>query len=201
MKVSRAQAEENRRTVIAAASRLFRERGFDNVGLADLMGAAGLTHGGFYKQFASKDDLVNQACERALADSRDTWTRVLDEGQGEGRGKRGALEALVRRYLSPNHRDRIGDGCAFPTLGPDVVRRDDALRRTFDSGVKAQLAMLEGAMPDGAPEERRQAAMAAFATMVGGLLLSRLVEDDTLSRQLLDAAAAGVLGDTTKGRP
>ena len=202
MKVTRAQAEENRRKVVQAAGRLFREHGFDGVGLNEVMGAAGLTHGGFYKQFASKEDLVAEACERALADSVDKWAHVV-AGAGDG-----ALSALVRHYLSPSHRDRIGEGCALAGLGPDAVRHDPALRSRFEAGVRSHAGVLERAMQatpgSGHGADPSQDALAAFSTMLGALVLSRMVEDDALSRRILEAAATSLLaraGTRAKGRP
>lgn len=196
MRVTRAQAEENRRAVIDAASRLFRERGFDGVGLADLMRAAGLTHGGFYKQFSAKDDLIVQACDQALARGADKWTRVVDSGAPD------VLADLVGMYLSRSHRDRRADGCALATLGGDVVRAtgpDDGLRQRFGQGVQAHLHLLERAIA-ASPSHRGADPLAALSTMVGALLLSRLVDDEALSGEILDAAAASLLGpasDTT----
>src|SRR3982074_352699 len=100
MKVSREQAAKNRERILDVAAQLFRERGFDGVGVADLMKAAGLTHGGFYGHFASKEDLMGQACSRALAGSLDRWSR-LAEGETKGR-----LSAIATAYLSAAHRDR-----------------------------------------------------------------------------------------------
>src|SRR5438067_8431984 len=164
MKVTRAQAEENRRTVVEAAGRLFREHGVKGVGLAELMSAAGLTHGGFYKQFKSKDDLVTEACDRALNTGVDKWTRIVDQAEAGGADP---LTALVRHYLSPGHRERVGTGCALAGLGPDAVRHDPGLRQRFESAVQAHAGVLEHAMP-GAGED---AALAAISTMVGALVL------------------------------
>jgi len=187
MKVSRARAEENRRTVVDAAGRLFREHGFDGVGLNELMRAAGLTHGGFYKQFKSKQDLAVEACDSLLAGSAERWQRVATQAGGE------AFPVLVRRYLSAAHRDRRADGCAFAALGPDVARQDGGLRRSFEAGLGAHLAVLDETM-HGAPQPApSNGALAALSTMVGALLLSRMVEDDTLSRRILDAAAGALL--------
>ena len=186
MKVTRAQAEENRRTVVEAAGRLFREHGVKGVGLAELMSAAGLTHGGFYKQFKSKDDLVLEACDRALDTGVDKWTRIVDKAEAGGADP---LAALVSHYLSPGHRERVGTGCALAGLGPDAVRHDPGLRRRFEGAVQAHAGVLEQAMP-GATED---AALAAISTMVGALLLSRMVEDETYARRILDAASAALL--------
>lgn len=188
MKVTRAQAQANRQAVVEAAGRLFRERGVTGVGLAELMGAAGLTHGGFYKQFDSKDELVAEACDQALADGPVKWTRIADEAAARDEAP---LAALVRRYLSPAHRDGLGDGCALAGLGPDTVRHAPGLRRRFQDAVRAHAEVLERALPPS--DTRHDDALAALSTMVGALLLSRMVEDEAYANRLLDAAGARVL--------
>jgi TetR/AcrR family transcriptional repressor of nem operon len=189
MKVSRAQAEENRRTVVETAGRLFREHGVKGVGLAELMGAAGLTHGGFYKQFKSKDDLVAEACDQALDDGAGKWTRIVAKAETDGADP---LAALVHHYLSPAHRDRVGTGCALAGLGPDTVRHDPGLRPRFESAIQDYAGILEQATQGlGANGD---AALAALSTMVGALLLSRMVEDEAYSRHILEAASASLLG-------
>lgn len=185
MKVSRAQAEENRRAVVEAAGRLFREHGVKGVGLAELMNAAGLTHGGFYKQFKSKDDLVAEACDRALETGADRWTQIVDQARTNGADP---LAALVRHYLSPAHRDRVGTGCALAGLGPEAARDGKGLRQRFETAVQAYAGTLERAM-----QADDAAALAALSTMVGALLLSRMVEDEAYSRRILDAASASLL--------
>jgi TetR/AcrR family transcriptional repressor of nem operon len=194
MKVTRAQAEENRRKVVEAAGRLFKEHGFDGVGLNELMQAVGLTRGGFYKQFASKDELVVEACESTLAAGAERWRHVADASPLD------PFAALVRRYLTPVHRDRIGEGCAFAALGPDTARHTDMLRPSFGAGVEAHLAILEQAAQASPDHPGAHNVLAAFSTMVGALVLSRIVDDEDLSRQLLESATDSVLGpDTMNG--
>jgi TetR/AcrR family transcriptional repressor of nem operon len=188
MRVSREQAEENRRKVVEAAGRLFKEHGFDGVGLNELMQAVGLTRGGFYKQFASKEDLVVEACECTLAAGAERWRQTADANPAD------PFEALVARYLTPSHRDRIGEGCAFAALGSDTGRHSEALRASFGAGVKEHLAILQQAAGASPPHPGAPDALAAFSTMVGALVLSRMVDDEALSRQLLDSAAASLLG-------
>jgi TetR/AcrR family transcriptional repressor of nem operon len=187
MRVSRAQAEENRRTVIEVAGRLFRERGFEGVGLNDLMGAAGLTQGGFYKQFKSKDDLAAQACDRVLADSTERLTQLV-ESSGEH-----ALATIISRYLSSEHRDQIADGCIFPALGPDAARHSPELIRSFETGIRSYLDVIERAMQASSAQEAERDPAVVLSTMVGALVLSRLAEDETLSNRILDAAISSLL--------
>lgn len=186
MRVSRAQAEQNRRSVIDAASRLFRERGFDGIGLSDLMRAAGLTHGGFYKQFSSKDGLIAEACDRALSAGVEKWTRVIDSGQPD------VLADLVRMYLARSHRERVGEGCPLAALGPDVMRADPALRRRFEHAIRWHADTLGRAMAASPARPQGLAPLAALSMMVGALQLARMVDDDELAAQILDGAAASL---------
>ncbi|WP_297908233.1 TetR/AcrR family transcriptional regulator [Thiomonas sp.] len=188
MKVSKEQAEKNRQEVIASAARLFRDRGFDGIGLSEVMQAAGLTHGGFYKNFDSKEDLVRQAAERALSRGRARWTHEVAGARGD------ALASFVRGYLSPEHRDRVADGCAFVALGADAARRGDArLREIFEAEARGYLDLLDGILSAEPGEVTRDASIAILSTMVGGLLMARLMQDPALSARFLRAAADAAL--------
>ena len=181
MRVSRAQAEANREAVVSAASRLFREHGFDGIGLKDLMKAAGLTQGGFYKQFASKDDLAAQASRRAMEITTGRWSAVLAANPDN------PLEAVIGLYLSAEHREETSDGCPMVALGSDAARQTEDVRATFEKGVAAHLQILDGLIPK---EEKPYAnAMAMLSLMVGAVTLSRIVTDESLSQGFLDAAA------------
>jgi TetR/AcrR family transcriptional repressor of nem operon len=186
MRVSRAQAEENRRNVVKTAARLFRERGFDGVGLAQVMSEAGLTQGGFYKQFKSKDDLVVQACESALCAGAEHMARVA------GAAETDPFAAIVASYLSPGHRDGASGGCAFAALGADAARRSADVGPTFEAGLIDHLVVLERAIQD-SPRCCSKDPIAAFATMVGAMLLSRVVADSRLSQKILEAAPRSLL--------
>ncbi|KRD49460.1 MULTISPECIES: TetR/AcrR family transcriptional regulator [unclassified Ensifer] len=189
MRVSRAQAEENRRTVIEVASRLFRERGFDGIGLNDLMKGAGLTQGGFYKQFESKDDLIAQASSKALESGVANWARVVSKAAGK------PLRALLRFYLSDAHRHEKADGCALAALAPEAARRSPALRQAFEAGINSHLDILDGVVPPEPGKEVRDQSIVALSTMVGALVLSRAVDDEQLSNRFLKAAAESLLAD------
>jgi TetR/AcrR family transcriptional regulator, transcriptional repressor for nem operon len=183
MRVSREQADKNREHVIDVASRLFRERGFEGIGVADLMKEAGLTHGGFYGQFKSKEDLKVQASRRALSRNKDRWAKVIAETPSE------KLAALARFYLSDAHRDRRGEGCALAALGGDAPRYGRELQAAFKDGIEGYLELLDGIMSASSGEERRDKTIAALSTMVGALVLSRAVGDEALSQKILSAAA------------
>jgi TetR/AcrR family transcriptional repressor of nem operon len=183
MRVSRKQADRNREHVIDVASRLFRERGFEGIGVADLMKEAGLTHGGFYGQFKSKEDLKVQASRHALSRNKDRWAEVLAETRDE------KLAALARFYLSDAHRNRRGEGCALAALGGDAPRYSPELQAAFKDGIEGYLELLDGTMSASSGEERRDKSITALSTMVGALVLSRAAGDEALSQKILRAAA------------
>jgi TetR/AcrR family transcriptional repressor of nem operon len=190
MRVSRVQAAENRQTVIDVASRLFRERGFDGIGLKDLMEGAGLTQGAFYKQFASKDDLAAQASRRALESASRRWSAAAAENPKD------PLGAVIAFYLSEGHREEKMDGCPIVALGSDAARQGVDVKASFEAGIKAHLEVLGPmvAEMDGKTPKRRakSKAMAILSTMVGALTLSRVVNDRDLAQAFLDAAAKQV---------
>ena len=156
MKVSRAEAAQNRERIIQVAAKLFRERGFDGIGVAELMKSAGLTHGGFYGNFTSKEDLMAQACARALEDSLNVM-RQLAERDGEN-----ALSAVASAYLTPAHRDRPGEGCALAALGAEAARHGSPVRGAFTQGVRSLLDMLTRLAPGKSTRAKRERALATF---------------------------------------
>jgi TetR/AcrR family transcriptional regulator, transcriptional repressor for nem operon len=192
MRVSRIQAADNRQTVINVASRLFRERGFNGIGLKDLMEGAGLTQGAFYKQFASKEDLAVQASRRAVESASRRWAAAAEANPKD------PLGAVIAFYLSMGHREEIGDGCPVVALGSDAARQGADVKASFEVGIKKYLEMLEPWVgePDG--EDSTDKAMATLSTMVGALVLSRAVNNKRLSKRLLQAAAKdGLLRSST----
>ena len=185
MRVSRAQADANREAVITAASRLFREHGFDGVGLKELMKGAGLTQGGFYKQFESKSDLMSLASRRAMESATRRWSSAAASGPN-------ALDAVLRFYLSTGHRGEIADGCPLVALGADAARQSDEIRKPFHDGIKAHLQVLEELMPGTENANSSDKAMAALALMVGAVTLSRVMTDEKMSSRMLEVAAESV---------
>jgi TetR/AcrR family transcriptional regulator, transcriptional repressor for nem operon len=184
MKVSREQAAANRERIIEVAGKLFRERGFDGIGVADLMKAAGLTHGGFYGHFKSKDDLAAQACRRALADSSQKWARRVDMAAGNVRAE------LIKRYLSEAHRDAAGGGCVLAALGSDAGRQGRAIRHALTDGLASLVDVLTRLAPGRSQAAKRKRALADMAQMVGAMVLARAVDDPGLSKEILEAAIA-----------
>jgi len=180
--VSREAAAATRERILEVAGTLFRERGFDGIGVADIMKRAGLTHGGFYGHFASKDDLAAEITGRVV--SREGWMQRLS-------GKANpSLKDVVRGYLTTRHRDDPGTGCLFAALGSDVARQPTAVRRAFTDGLKNRVDALRELIPGRSAAARRRQALATISGMVGALMLSRAVDDPKLSADILDAAAA-----------
>ncbi|MFG6430970.1 TetR/AcrR family transcriptional regulator [Roseateles sp. LYH14W] len=183
MKVTKAQAEANRALIVETASQLFRERGFDGIGVADLMAAAGFTHGGFYKHFGSKADLMAEAAACGMA-----RTSVLSEG----------LDAptFVRHYLSREHRDSRATGCTMAALGGDAARQPESVRAAFAQGVE-QLATALGPRqgdPDAAAAQARARMLDTLAHAVGALVMSRACPDDSpLADEFLAVSREAIL--------
>ncbi|EGL62337.1 TetR family transcriptional regulator [Agrobacterium sp. ATCC 31749] len=185
MRVSRAQAEENRERVITVASRLFREHGFDGIGLKDLMKGAGLTQGGFYKQFASKDDLAALASRRALESATRRWSDAAADTSDP-------LEAIMAFYLSKDHRGEKAEGCPLVALGSDATRQSAEVRRPFEDGIRDHFEVLDELVGHADSSDPSEKAMAILSMMVGAVTLSRIIEDERLSESVLDAAAGEV---------
>lgn len=195
MRVSRAQAEENRQTVINVASRLFREHGFDGIGLKDLMQGAGLTQGAFYKQFESKDDLAAHASRRALESASSLWSAAAEADPED------PLAAVVAFYLSLEHCAETRDGCPVVALGSDAARQGANVKASFEAGIKDYVAMLGRwiAKPGEDSEDVGGKAMTILSTMVGAVLLARAVNDEEMSKRFLQAAAEAVLAGSPTG--
>jgi TetR/AcrR family transcriptional repressor of nem operon len=183
MRVSREQAEKNHQAVINTASHLFRERGFDGIGLIELMEAAGLTKGGFYKQFASKEDLAAKASQRSMEMAIARWLPLIASKPDA------PLQAMIDLYLSPAHCAEKGDGCPLVALGADAARQGREVKDAFEYGVKQHLQILDDIVPIPDEETRAEKASAILALMVGALTLARMVNDKRLSRAFLNSAA------------
>lgn len=184
MKVTREQASQNRDRVLDVAGRLFRERGFDGIGVADLMKSAGLTHGGFYGQFASKEELMAEACARSFDNSVDVWNKVAARTDGQ------PLAAVMKGYLSKQHRDNPGEGCVMAALGADASRQGPSLRRAVTDGTRKLLDLFTSFAPGRTQAVKRERALVAYASMVGALILARAVDDEALSDEILKTVVA-----------
>lgn len=185
MKVTKTQARENRAHIVETASKLFRERGYDGVSVADLMAAAGFTHGGFYKHFLSKADLMAEAAACGFSQSAAN-TAGADPA------------TILKEYLSRKHRDAMGNGCTLAALGGDAARQPESVKKTFAAGIENQLAALEreaGAAGGSAAREARTKGIDTLAHAVGAIVLSRACPDDSpLADEILEVCRARILG-------
>jgi TetR/AcrR family transcriptional repressor of nem operon len=177
MRVSREKAAENRERIVEAASRLFRDKGFNGVGLDEIAQAAGLTHGGFYRHFGSKSDLAAEA----LAHD--------DTDHAAGQAAAPTLGNFVTGYLSQSHRDDRATGCVVAALGGEAVRQPGAVRHAFTARVRGMIAHIAGLLDSQGAAQRRQA-IATTAALAGALVLARAVDDPDLSDEILAATRA-----------
>lgn len=181
MRVTRVQASENRQAVIETASRLFREHGFDGIGLKGLMEAAGLTQGAFYKQFASKEDLIAQASARALESATQQWSAAAAARPMD------SLGGVVAFYLSTDHQHEKMDGCPVVALGSDAARQGTTVKASFEAGIKTYLDILERMISEKIDEKSEGKAMAILSIMVGAMTLARAVNDQALAQSFFDS--------------
>jgi TetR/AcrR family transcriptional repressor of nem operon len=183
MRVTREKVAENRERVVVMAAKLFAENGFAAVGIDAIMDGVGLTHGGFYKQFRSKQDLAAEALAQGLAASATQMQRHK------------TLAKYVQSYLSPRHRDNPGEGCLIAALASDVARQSDEVRDELTAHLPGVIARLAGLTGGDDPADARQQAIMALSGMVGALVLARAVNDKALSNEILATARAGLSGD------
>jgi len=182
MKVSKETMAEHRKQIIAAAARRFREGGISGISVADIMKEVGLTHGGFYGHFSSKEELVALAARHAINETLAKWRKVVDEASGD------RLQALTAFYLSPNHRP--DKGCLMASIGSEISRQPEAVKEAVTAGQREVLEFLSTIAPGKTRALRRQQAIAALAAMVGGMILARGTSDPQLRQEFLDTAAA-----------
>ena len=187
MRVSKEKAAENRERILTAAARLFREHGIDATGVDSITDDAGLTHGGLYSQFGSKEAIAAEAIRFALARGKRRWQRALERNPGKH-----AIPAIVEGYLSRAHRDAPGNGCVVAALGPDIARQPRSVRQAFTKEVRDDLEFLSRLMPDDG-RSRYEDAIVAFASMAGALILARAVSDEELSDLILKSTAKRVI--------
>ena len=182
VKVSKEQVRENRMRVVETASELFRERGYDGIGISELMSEAGLTHGGFYKHFGSKADLLSEAMNCG-------FTRSAEKTEGVNR------EKFIEYYLSRQHRDDMGKGCVMSALGTDAARQSESIKETFAAGIERQLEVL------GAENGTRADLINTIAHLVGALVLSRACPDNSaLADEILNVCRERLIShDSCKG--
>ncbi|WP_349657715.1 TetR/AcrR family transcriptional regulator [Xanthomonas sp. 10-10] len=184
MKITKAQSLENRARIVETASALFRERGYDGVSVADLMAAAGLTQGGFYKHFGSKADLIAETAQHGLE-------QISRQVEGL------EIRDFINFYVSRTHRDGRSDGCTMAALSGDAARQSVEIKATFAAGLERMLATVEreGVLPDaGSQASVRAKTLDMFAHMLGAVVLSRACPDDApLADEILLACRTQLL--------
>jgi TetR/AcrR family transcriptional regulator, transcriptional repressor for nem operon len=196
MRVSKEQAAQNRQKILTAAARLFRERGISATGVDAITEDAGLTHGAVYSHFGSKEAIAAEALREALSRSKRGWQRVLER---EGPSK--ALHAIVAGYLSQNHRDFAGRGCAMAALGSEIAKQPVRVRDAFTAELKEALEFMTTVIPRSSRSRSYDDAIVALASMVGALILARAVSDEGLSNRILEATAKRIVHATRSASP
>jgi TetR/AcrR family transcriptional repressor of nem operon len=188
MRYSREHKLETHARIVKKASVRLREKGAHGIGVADLMKEAGLTHGGFYAHFDSREALVIEAFTHAMDRSTERWRRLAEQTPPEKR-----LAMIVNTYLTPLHRDDPGHGCAVPTLGAEIARESPKTRRVFAGRLEQMIDTLAAQLPGVPRKAARKQAMAAIATMMGTLVLARVAGSGDFSDELLGAGRDAVL--------
>jgi TetR/AcrR family transcriptional repressor of nem operon len=183
MKVSKEVMAEHKEQIIATAAKRYRERGFGGISVADLMKEAGLTHGGFYRHFSSKDELIALSVLRAVSETIIEWR----EAAGDATGNR--LEAVVHYYLSLRHHDHPETGCLAAALGCELSRLPSSVKDAVTDGEGRIIDFLSGIAPGKTKALRRKRAIVAFASMVGGMTLARMTSNGELRDEILKDVA------------
>ena len=193
MRYSKEHNHETHARIVRKASVRLREKGAHGIGVADLMKEAGLTHGGFYAHFDSREALVIEAFNYAMDRSTDRWRKMAEQTPPEKR-----FAAIVESYLTTIHRDDPGHGCTVPTLGPEIAREGPKARRAFAAKLDEMIEMMADQVPELPRKAARAQAIAALSTMAGALVLSRIAGSGEFSEEILDAGREAVLGRAAK---
>ena len=185
MRKSKQETAETRRRIVKAAAAEFRQNGIGGTGLSDLMAAAGLTHGGFYRHFDSKDQIVAEACAAATESAIARFFSNKSPHSG--------LKARVAKYLSPAHRDDPSAGCPLAALGSEIARCDEKTRAAATQAFLKLVNVIAAESGKTRPDVARRRALVAAATMIGALTMSRIVPDSELSAGILREAEKQLL--------
>ncbi len=169
--------------IVEVAARAIRRSGYDGTGVADIMKEAGLTHGGFYAHFRSREVLLAEAADRAGAQAV-----ALSEQIAASVPQEQALPSMVRAYLSKEHRDAVETGCPVSALGSEMPRQAPVVRRAATRRIKEMIDVVARQLPDWGQPGAHEQALLTVATMVGTMVLARAVDDPKLSDSLLEAA-------------
>ena len=192
MRYSKEHKLETHARIVKKASVRLREKGAHGVGVADLMKEAGLTHGGFYAHFDSREALVIEAFADAMDRSTERWRKLAEQTPPDKR-----LATIVATYLTPLHRDDPGHGCAVPTLGAEIARENPRTRKAFAAKLEQMIDMLAAQIPELPRKAARKRAMAVIATMMGTLVLARVAGTGDFSDEILGAGRDAVLDRAT----
>ena len=194
-RASRTQAATSREAITEASARLFKERGVKAVSVADLMSAAGLTHGGFYVHFESKDALTGIACTRAFEQAMNRW-QDRTAGKSDVAAQRAAI---IDGYLTPTHVSQAAEGCPTAALAVDVAREslEASIRTAYLEGLEPMIKFLAGVENTGDDAHDRREALADYAAMVGGLLLARATAGHSVSQEILAAVRERLIPEHT----
>jgi TetR/AcrR family transcriptional repressor of nem operon len=196
MRYSKEHKQETHDRIVKKASVRLREKGAHGIGVADLMKEAGLTHGGFYAHFDSREALVIEAFGYAMDRATDRWRKLAGEVPPEKR-----LAAIIDTYLSPTHRDDPGRGCAVPALGAEIARESLKTRKAFAVKLEQMIDMMADQILDVPPKTARKQAMATLAAMIGTMVLSRIAGNGAFSDEILAAGREAVLGRAAAAKP
>lgn len=188
MRYSKEHKQETHARIVKKASVRLREKGAHGIGVADLMKDAGLTHGGFYAHFDSREALVIEAFGYAMDRATERWRRLAEQTPPEKR-----LATIVESYLTPVHRDDPGHGCAIPALSAEIARENPKTRKAFAAKLEQMIEMIAQQMPDLPRKTARKQAMASLATMMGTLVLARVAGSGEFSDDILGAGREAVL--------
>jgi TetR/AcrR family transcriptional regulator, transcriptional repressor for nem operon len=196
MRYSREHKQETHTRIVKRAAVLLREKGAHGIGVADLMKEAGLTHGGFYAHFDSREALVIEAFAYAMDRSTERWRKIAETTPPDKR-----LTMIVQSYLTPVHRDDPGHGCAVPTLGAEIARESPKTRKAFAAKLDQMIDMLADQISGTPRKTARKRAVASLATMMGTLVLARIAGNGDFSDEILGAGREAVLGRTLAAKP
>jgi TetR/AcrR family transcriptional regulator, transcriptional repressor for nem operon len=188
MRYSREHKLETHARIVKKASVRLREKGAHGIGVADLMKEAGLTHGGFYAHFDSREALVVEAFAYAMDRATERWRKLTQATSSDKR-----LAVLVDSYLTTAHRDDPGHGCAVPTLGAEIARESPKTRKAFAAKLEQMIGMIAEQIPDLPPKAARKQAIATIATMMGTLVMARIAGNGEFSDQILAAGRDAAL--------
>ncbi|MGF6308728.1 TetR/AcrR family transcriptional repressor of nem operon [Bradyrhizobium sp. i1.8.4] len=189
MRYSKEHKQETHARIVKKAATRLREKGAHGIGVADLMKDAGLTHGGFYAHFDSREALVIEAFNYAMDRATERWRKVTAEVPPEKR-----LATIVDGYLSATHRDDPGQGCAVPALGAEIARESPKTRKAFALKLDQMIDMMADQIQDVPRKAARKQAMAALATMMGTIVMSRISGSGEMSDEILAAGREAVMG-------